>query len=189
MLWIVPITCVFWLGDGNSVKKSLQKSWLHPDYQNREGDYIKLKALVLLGPTSAPPMLVVGVGARAAPHKTAAHTKSMAQGKTGAMQGVVVAPVWGEGVGRQLGAAHPTPLRRFRGQGGPTVSASIADYASGSNNPDSWLRSSHSGSGSIWLCVGCPASPNPCIHPSAAGNQSSGSGPSLGQCIPCAKDT
>lgn len=96
-----------------------------------------MKALVLHGPTSAPPMLAVGVDAWVAPHKTAARTKSTVLGKTGAMQGAVAAPVLGEGAGIQSGAAHPTPLRRCRGQEGPTVSASIADYASGSDNPDS----------------------------------------------------
>lgn len=100
----------------------------------------------MLGPTSVPPMQVMGEGARVEPHKTVAHMRLMVQGKTDAAQGVVVAPVWEVGdAGAELGVVHSTPQCRCRGQGGPTVSASIAGYASGSSSPDSSLRSSHSG--------------------------------------------
>lgn len=128
----------------------MKESW--QQCQGLEEGGTKSRVLALLGPTSVPPMLVVGAGAEVAPRKTAAHMRLMVREKTDAAQGVVVAPVWevGElgGAGAQLGAAHPTPLRRCRGQGGPTVSASIAGYASDSSSPDSSQRSSHSGIGS-----------------------------------------
>lgn len=124
----------------------MKKSWQYLDCLNREGDGTELRALALLGPTSVPLMMVVEVGARVAPRKTVAHMRLMVQGKTGAAWGVVIAPVWEVGdAGAQLGAVHSTPLHRCRGQGGPTVSASIADYANDSSSPDSSPRSSHSG--------------------------------------------
>lgn len=48
-----------------------------------------MRVLALLGPTSVPP----GVGAKVAPHTTVVHMRLMVQGKTGAEQGVVAAPV------------------------------------------------------------------------------------------------
>lgn len=125
----------------------MQESWQYLDCLNRKGGGKELRALVLLGPTSVPLMTVVEVGARVAPRKTVARKRLMVQGKTGATWGLVVAPVWGEAgdAEAQLGAVHSTPLHRCWGQGGPTVSASIADYASDSSSPDSSPRSSHSG--------------------------------------------
>lgn len=104
-----------------------------------------MRVLALLGPTSVP----LGVGARVAPHMTVVHKRLMVQGKTGAEQGVVVAPVWeADDAGAQLGVVCSTPLHCCRGLGGPTVSASIVGYASDSSSPDNSLRSSHSGTGS-----------------------------------------
>lgn len=124
----------------------MKENWQHLDCLNREGGGTELRALALLGPTSVQLMMVVGVDARVAPRKTVAHMRLMVRGKTGAVWGVVVAPVWEAGDAEaQLGAAHSTPLHRCRGQGGPTVSASIADCASDSSSPDSSPRSSHSG--------------------------------------------
>lgn len=124
----------------------MKESWQYLDCLNRETGGTELRALALLGPTSVPLMMVVEEGAKLAPHKTVAHMRLMVQGKTGAVSGVVVAPVWEVGdAGARLGVVHSTPLHRCRGQGGPRVSASIADYASDSSSPDSSPRSSHSG--------------------------------------------
>lgn len=124
----------------------MKGSWKCLDCLDREGCGTKSRARALLGPTSVPLMQAMGEGARVGPHKTVAHMRLMVQGKTDAAQGVVVAPVWEVGdAGAELGVVHSTPQCRCRGQGGPTVSASIAGYASGSSSPDSSLRSSHSG--------------------------------------------
>lgn len=128
-------------------------------------------------------MQVMGEDARVEPYTTVTYMGLLVQGKTDAA-GVVVTPVWEVGdAGAELGVVHSTPQCHCRGQGGPTVSASIAGYASGSSSPDSSLKSSHSGIVSAWLCDEYQVSQNLCSHLSVAVSQSSGSGPSLRQCM------